>query len=357
MASLIERMLKTSTIKQSALLSNSKVYGTKECIQTDVPMINVALSGSLDGGLLPGLLTLAGPSKHFKSGFALLMMAAFHRKYKDGIILFYDSEFGTPPSYFSTFGVDMDRVVHTPIVNIEELKFDVTKQLGEFTKSDKIMIVVDSVGNLASLKEAEDALDGKSVADMSRAKQLKSVFRIITPHLHLKDIPMVVINHTYKSMEMYSRDIVSGGTGLYYSSDQVWILGRQQEKDGKDVSGYNFIINIEKSRHVKEKSKIPVNVMYKGGINRNSGLFELALETGYLVKPKMGWYNEVNIETGEVSDKAYREKDFYKSDNDFFARLVADKKFKEFVENRFRLVNDNSGEFDDLEEEIVEDEE
>jgi RecA/RadA recombinase len=202
MASLIERMLKTSTIKQSALLSNSKVYGTKECIQTDVPMINVALSGSIDGGLLPGLLTLAGPSKHFKSGFALLLMAAFHRKYKDGIILFYDSEFGTPPAYFSTFGVDMDRVVHTPIVNVEELKFDVTKQLGEFTKSDKVMIVVDSVGNLASLKEAEDALDGKSVADMSRAKQLKSVFRIITPHLHLKDIPMVVINHTYMEMCM-----------------------------------------------------------------------------------------------------------------------------------------------------------
>ena len=209
--SLLERLVKNSTIKLTAALPDSKVYGKKDFAPTPVPMVNVALSGKVDGGMVPGLLILAGPSKHFKSAFALLMAAAYMRKHPDAVMLFYDSEFGTPQAYFESFGIDMARVVHTPIVDVEELKFDITKQLNDIVKGDKVVIVLDSMGNLASKKEAEDALDGKSVADMSRAKQFKSLYRIITPHLSLKDIPMIVVNHTYKTMEMYSKDVVSGG--------------------------------------------------------------------------------------------------------------------------------------------------
>ena len=88
---------------------------------------------------------------------------------------------------------------------------------------------------------------------MSRAKQLKSLFRMITPNLMLKDIPLVAVNHTYKTMELYAKDVVGGGTGSYYAADNIYILGRQQEKEGTEVIGYNFIINVEKSRYTKEK--------------------------------------------------------------------------------------------------------
>jgi len=72
-------------------------------------------------------------------------------------------------------------VIHTPIMNIEDLKFDVIAQLEEVKKGDKLIIVIDSIGNLASKKEVEDAKDQKAVADMTRAKQLKSLFRMVTP--------------------------------------------------------------------------------------------------------------------------------------------------------------------------------
>ena len=71
--SLIDRLIKNSTIDETSTLEDSKVYGKSDMIPTPVPMINVALSGSIDGGLTPGLTILAGPSKHFKSGFSLLM--------------------------------------------------------------------------------------------------------------------------------------------------------------------------------------------------------------------------------------------------------------------------------------------
>ena len=47
---------------------------------TDVPMMNVALSGSIDGGLSPGVTILAGPSKHFKSSFSLKIASAYMQK-------------------------------------------------------------------------------------------------------------------------------------------------------------------------------------------------------------------------------------------------------------------------------------
>jgi len=72
---------------------------------------------------------------------------------------------------------------------------------------------------------------------MSRANQIKSLFRMITPHLTIKDIPMIVVNHTYKEIGMFPKDIVGGGTGSYYSADTIWILGRQQDNTGTEVTG------------------------------------------------------------------------------------------------------------------------
>lgn len=335
--SLIEKLMKNSSIKATSPIMDSKVYGKKDMCPTPVPMVNVALSGRLDGGLVPGLLMLAGPSKHFKSAFALLMAASYQKKYDDAVILFYDSEFGTPTSYFESFGIDMDRVIHTPITNVEELKFDIMKQLEGIDKKDHVCIVIDSIGNLASKKEVEDALNEKAVADMSRAKQMKSLFRMITPHLNLKDIPLVAVNHTYKEIGLFPKDIVSGGTGSYYSADAIWIIGRQQEKVGTEIAGYHFVINIEKSRHVREKSKIPITVTFEGGISKWSGMLDIAEKFGYLTKPKVGWYEAVNPETGEIlSDKLMRAKDIV-NNNEFWLMMLEKTALANEIKNQYTM--------------------
>ena len=333
--SILEKIKKNTTIKDSAILANSKFFTKKDMIPTAIPAINIALSGRLDGGLTPGLTMWAGPSKHFKTAFSLLMAKSYMDKYPDSAMLFYDSEFGTPQSYFDSFGIDTQRVVHTPITDIEQLKFDIMKQMDGIDRNDRVIILIDSIGNLASKKEVEDAMDGKSVADMSRAKQIKSLFRMVTPHLSLKDIPMVVVNHTYKTMELYAKDVVGGGTGSYYSADNIFILGRQQEKEGTDVIGYNFIINVEKSRYVREKSKIPISVKFDGGISKWSGLLEMALESGHVIKPSNGWYSKIDSETGVVEEKKYRLKD---TDNkDFWLPVLSQKSFQKWIENNYQI--------------------
>ena len=211
MSNILEKLKKNCRIKEADVLSESKFFKKQELTSTPIPMVNVALSGSVDGGLSNGLTVLAGPSKHFKTSYALLMAAAFMDKYKDAILMFYDSEFGSPQSYFSSFGIDLTRVLHIPVKDVEELKFDLVNQLEEIDRKDKVIIIIDSIGNLASKKELADAIDAKSVTDMSRAKSIKGLFRMVTPYLSIKDIPMLAVNHTYQEQGLYPKAIVSGG--------------------------------------------------------------------------------------------------------------------------------------------------
>ena len=327
--SIMNKLKKNSKIDATAVLAESKFFNEKDMIATDVPMVNVALSGSVDGGLTPGMTVLAGPSKHFKSSFALLIAAAYLKKYPEAVMLFYDSEFGSPQSYFETFGIDTERVLHTPVTNVEELKFDMVSQLENLSRGDRVCIVVDSIGNLASKKELEDTLNEKSVADMSRAKALKGLFRMVTPYLTMKDIPLIAVNHTYKEIGMFPKDIVGGGTGIYYSADNIWILGRQQDKVGTEIKGYHFVINVEKSRYVKEKSKIPISVSWEGGVQKWSGLLEVAVAGQYVAKPSNGWYQRFSRETGEFLGQKYREKDTLTEE--FWKPIFDETDFKDFI--------------------------
>jgi RecA/RadA recombinase len=335
--SILDKIKKNSSIKESAILAKSKFFTQKDMIPTSVPIINVALSGRLDGGLTPGLTMWAGPSKHFKTAFSLLMAKSYMDKYPDAALLFYDSEFGTPQSYFDSFGIDTNRVLHTPLTDIEQLKIDLMQQLNQVERGEHLIVVVDSIGNLASIKEVNDALDGKTVGDMSRAKAVKSLFRMVTPHLNLKDIPMIVVNHTYMEIGMFPKAIVGGGTGSYYSADNIFVLGRQQEKEGTEVIGYNFIINVEKSRYVKEKSKIPVSVSFDGGISRWSGLLDIALDAGLVIKPTNGWYSRVDVTTGEVEDKKWRIKDT--DTKEFWMPLITSEKFQIYVKDKYQIAS------------------
>lgn len=210
-SSLMEKILKNSTIKQAEPLLESDLLQEKETTSTKIPMVNLALGGKFVGGLGAGITTIAGPSKHFKTSFGLVMVAAFLDKYQDAVCIFLNNEFGAKKAYFEQYGVDTSRVIHVPFEDIEKLTFETVRQLKELTETENVIFLIDSIGNASSIKEVEDALAEKGVSDMSRAKKLKSYFRIITPMLYMKNIPLIAINHTYKTQELYAKDVVGGG--------------------------------------------------------------------------------------------------------------------------------------------------
>ena len=346
--SIMDKLKKNSKIGTTQILADSKFFTEKDQTPTDVPMVNVALSGSVDGGLAPGLTVLAGPSKHFKTSFALLMASAYLKRHSDAVMLFYDSEFGSPQSYFETFDIDINRVLHTPITNVEELKFDLVGQLEGLDRDDKVIVVIDSIGNMASKKELEDAINEKAVADMSRAKALKGLFRMTTPYLTMKNVPVIAVNHTYKEIGLFPKDVVGGGTGIYYSADNIWIIGRQQDKKGTEIQGYHFVINVEKSRYVKEKSKIPITVSWDGGVRSYSGLLDVALAGSYIVKPSNGWYARAGKGTDDIGPKVRYDQTLEK---EFWDPIFAETDFKEFLKKQYSIGHQSLVDMDEIVEE------
>ena len=135
------------------------------------------------------------------------------------------------------------------------------------------------------------------------------------------------------------------------SADNIFILGRQQEKDGTELTGYNFVINVEKSRYVREKSKIPVTVKFEGGISKWSGLLEMALESGHVIKPSNGWYSKCNITTGEVEDKKYRIKDT--DTKDFWLPIIQDKTFQDWIKSNYQVASGSILSDESIDEELA----
>lgn len=357
MSSLKERLIKASTTKLTADLTKSKLFNGRDEVKTRIPMLNIALGGALDAGLQSGLTIFAAPSKHFKTLFGLTLVAAYMKKYPDAICLFYDSEFGASEAYFRSMGVDLTRVVHTPIQSVEKLKIDMTNQLEAINRGEKVIMFIDSIGNTASKKETQDAIDEKEVGDMSRAKSLKSLFRIVTPYLTIKDIPCVAINHTAMEIGgMYPKEIMGGGTGILYSANTVFFISKRQVKDGTELTGYDFTLKAEKSRTVVEKSAFPITVNFTGGIDPFSGLIEMAVELGFVVKPKNGWYARafLNKETGEMvsEEKNWRIK---ATDSvEFWSPLFKHEAFREAIINKYKLgVINSDAAIDDAVEDMI----
>ena len=90
---------------------------------------------------------------------------------------------------------------------------------------------------------------------------------------------------------------------------------------------------------VREKSQFFLEVTFEGGIDRFSGLLEIGLDTGFVVKPKNGWYAKVNQETGEIIEPNLRLKQL--NTDEFWADILASKKFNDFVESRFKVAHNN----------------
>jgi hypothetical protein len=105
---------------------------------------------------------------------------------------------------------------------------------------------------------------------------------------------------------------------------------------------------VEKSRYVKEKSKIPVTVSFDGGISKWSGLLDIALESGHVVKPSNGWYSKVDRDTGEIGDKKYRIKET--DTKEFWMPILKQKTFRDFVEGKYKVASTDIMKKEDIEE-------
>jgi RecA/RadA recombinase len=342
--SLVKRMMQSGAKGVgNSLVTESDFFtrGTEDLITTSLPTLNIAYSGDIKGGLSSGITIMAGESGSGKTIICWLTAKAFQEKYPDGVVMFYDSEFGTPPEYLKALNIDTDRVIHIPTYNIEQLKFDLVSRLEEITRKDKVFVIVDSLGLLASKKEVEDAENEKSVADMSRAKAIRSLFRIVLPHISSKGVYSMFVNHTYDETGLFPKKILGGGTAVKLVANTAIIVSKSQEKDGTELAGFNVHLNIFKSRYVREKARLSMLLRFDGGFDQFSGIVELAIEAGLIIKPSNGYYQFVDNETGELlySGKKFRLKEIETAE--YLVPVMRMEKFKRHIRDSYCLANDD----------------
>lgn len=330
----IKDIIKAIGNKNAAFIPDSEFYGERELITTDIPIVNVALSGSITGGLSSGLTIFAGASKSYKTMLSLQCAKAYLDKYPESSMFFFDAEHGASMDYFLSVGIDVSRVIHIPVSAVEEFKNQCYALLNTIERGYKCFIFLDSLGALASNKTIEDTNEGKNTADMTRPKAINLVARLITPLLNVKDIPCVIVNHIYESMDKYVPAKMGGGNGIMYASNTVLFISKTKIKEGTELEGYTFNIKIEKSRYIKEGKSLGFDVLYDEGVQRLSGISELALEYGSLTQGG-GWYTQKNMLTGEViGDKMRSSSGRY---TQILEDLLTDIDFQKFVERKFKL--------------------
>ena len=249
-----------------------------EWIDTGNYHLNACVSGSLFGGW-PNSRTcsIAGPSG---TGKTYLILNSVKRAIDMGYnVVFYDSEAAVDKDLMVKFGIDIGKVNYQPINTVQEFRTSVTTITGKMQeakaaggKVPKIMIILDSAGNLATQKEINDAKSGSDKSDMTRSKVLKSIFRIImTPMAHLK-IPFIFTNHTYQTQDFISRQVAGGGTGPEYAASIVLFLGKAQLKDSSgERSGIIVTAKPNKNRFAKP-TNIKFHLDFSKGMNRYVGL-------------------------------------------------------------------------------------
>lgn len=262
-------------------------------IDTGCYVVNALLSGSIYGGASCNRITaFVGEPATGKSFFTLSIVKHFLESDPKNIVMYFESEGALDPNEKSTrdllekIGIDIKRFRIVPVDTVQDVKTQILKVLDKYLTSDeesrpKLMLCLDSAGNLSTSKEMEDSLAGKETQDMTRARLLKGLFRTITLKLKKAKVPMFVTNHTYTQIGvMYPQQIPGGGSGLLYASSTIIALSRKKEREGDEIVGNIIHCKNLKNRLAKENAVVDALLRYDKGINRYYGLCDLALLGG-----------------------------------------------------------------------------
>ena len=251
-------------------------------------LLDASLSAKLlNGGILAGrIFGLLGESGAGKSYIAYSICKSAQRNQGYSVI-YIDTENSIDLEGIAKMGIDtsLDKFRLIRSNKVEDINMTLTQLLDDLKEQKlagyeipKILIVLDSIGMMSSNKEKEDLLKGDMKQDMTRAKQLNSMFRSISSDLGYLDIPMVCCNHTYLSQgSMYPQEISKGGTGLIYSASVLGFLSKSKLKDGTEdemdlgQSGISVLFKTQKNRLAKPK-KIRFDISFATGLNKYSGL-------------------------------------------------------------------------------------
>lgn len=281
----LKDMMKVAGNKYGSIVEEGiKGAEVRGWIDTGSYILNAQLSGSLYKGLPNNKITaLAGPEATGKTLFTLGILKNFLDTDPKAVAVYFESESAITKDMMDAHGIDVSRVMVLPCVTVEDFQFQAVKMIDSYLETDEekrppMFWALDSLGNLSTGFEMEQAEKGETKSDMGRrAKLIKGVFRVLALKLGQACVPLVVTNHVYLPPGvMYPTATMSGGSGLKYMASNIIYLSKRKEKDGKEVIGNIIHSKMGKARLSKENTVVDVKVTYANGLDKYYGLLELA---------------------------------------------------------------------------------
>ena len=260
-------------------MDNSDISTIDEYLNTGNYMLNAALVGDIFKGYPNNRSTaLVGPSG---TGKTYLIMNACKQAQDQGYyIVYYDSENAVDKTLLNKFKIDLTKFRYEPVNTVQEFRSNITAMLDMLIenkekgfKIPKIMVCLDSAGNLATQKEIEDAKSKEDKADMTRAKLLKSTFRILMTKMALCHVNFIFSNHSYSSQSFIPTQVAGGGTGPEYAASIILFLSKAKLKEGTEQTGIVVTAKANKNRFCKPKA-VKFHLSYNKGMNPYVGLEE-----------------------------------------------------------------------------------
>lgn len=262
---------------QSGMANEKLMSAVNGYIDSGNYMLNACISGSLFGGWPENRFSiLAGESS---TGKTYVCLSAVKRAIENGYnVVYFDSENAVDEKFFNNFGIDTSKVNYQPVQTVQEFRTIITTILEKLKEAKnkgleipKVLFVVDSIGNLATQKEIDDAISGSEKADMTRTKVLKSIFRIIMVPMAEVGATIIGSNHTYQSQSFIPQTIMGGGTGARYAASVVMYLSKAQLKEKENKTGIIVTAKPDKNRFAKP-NPIKFHIHYTKGVNPYVGL-------------------------------------------------------------------------------------
>lgn len=184
-------------------------------IDTGSYSLNALVSGSIFGGFASNKITgIAGEKSTGKTFYAIQAMKGHLDADSENEVLIFDSESAITSDQLIDHGIDPARVGVEPVATVEEFRTKAMNVLAKYHEMilphlkknkwkappPKLMIVLDSLGNLSTTKEVADISSGTDKRDMTKQQLLKGAFRVLTIECGKLNVPMIVTAHTYAAI-------------------------------------------------------------------------------------------------------------------------------------------------------------
>lgn len=279
----------------SLLSEENSLSIVNDWIDTGSYALNAIFSGSLYRGIPVGRITgFSGPSG---AGKTLIVNKIIANAQKKGYFAaVWDTEAAMDKQSAVNVGIDPSRVKYYPVETVEDCRNQIATFLDKIIAANdpnlKVIIAIDSLGNLTSAKELNDVAQGKDAADMgSKAKAMKSMMRVLTYKAAKARVPIVFTNHVYDNPASMYPELVkkqSGGSGPIYLASLLVQLATRNEKIDKNedqksiaiahnVSGVTLSAMTVKNRFVPPFLKTELYNNFRSGLEKYAGLKDIAV--------------------------------------------------------------------------------